>query len=174
MTNTPLLLSSPAPLPDEAQNQWHIYLISAGIGGFLGLLTLNPFLFLLLGLLGFGVGWGISDKLVRAKCLYLRRLRFYLPAPLTYPELYTRLSSLLAPMNIPVTLTTEGNVCVSCNGLSYTIFYCDNTSFTISWSQPFGKSLLNEGFYLKLYKNLITAMGFIGFYTQQACYVAGN
>lgn len=177
MQQTPLLLSSPNPLPNECEKHWLIYLISSGIGLLLGLipglisfdLPLCLTLGLLFGLLGLGIGWGIADKVAKAKCHYLPRKSFCLPAPLNTTELYNQLTPLLAPMNIPIEMTSQGNLRLTYNGLLFTICYANNSTFTINWSQPLGKSLFNKGFYGILYKKLITGMGFVGYYVQQAC-----
>lgn len=177
MQNTPVLLSSPNPLPNECEKQWRIYLIAAGSGLLLGLmpglLAFNLPVCLLLGslggLLGLGIGWGIADIVAKTQCLYLRTLQFRLPAPLNTTELYSQLAPQLASMNIPLEMTTEGNLRITYNGIFYTICYVNKARFTINWSQSLGKALLNRGFYGKLYKKLITGMGFIGYYVQQAC-----
>lgn len=175
MQGDKIILQRPEPLSDGGKSLSIIYIIATicglilgiifevAVGGYWGLFILGFTVF------GFLIGWGIKNKIVKYKCLYLERLIFHRNNVIPYSELWNRLIPIFTSMNIRMSVNQDGSICVPYNGVMYDIILNNDNSFRIRWRQTFGQSLLRWNYYIPLYKKVVVDMGMIAFHVQNVC-----
>lgn len=174
-----IVLESPQPLENGGKGQNKVYFIATGIGALVGILILifNGVGFgmgylligVMFGVMGLLIGWGIKNKIVKYKCSVLERMRFLADEKLSTQELYQRLLPISNSLQLQMFQNEEGNLSFFYKGLYYDIIFNEDNSFSIRWHRSLVRAIASRGYFLSVYKKILTGMGLIGYYVQRVC-----
>lgn len=168
----PLRLSSAEPITDGGRSYNKIYYITAAVGAILGLVASSKFEGLIVfALFGIAIGYAIKECILDVKLRRLRKQPFALDKKIPYDELIQHLIPVLTPLNMTIEKDVNGNPVITYKRMIYDVIYQDDNTFIIWWRKsPLG-ALLTIRSKISYYRQVVVAMGIIGFHIQQICSV---
>lgn len=164
-----LKLNSPAPISDGGRSYNKIYLILALILGIGGTATGGIAGTVVGAIFGLMVGFCIKESILDLKLTKLRKQPFAIDYKIPYDELIQRLIPVLTPLNMTIEKDKKGNLVITYKKMIYDVSYREDNTFTIWWRKSPMRALFSIRTKISYYRQVVVAMGIIGYHIQQIC-----
>ena len=165
-SNTPLMLSSEAPIASNGSEYNYLYLLGLVLA--VVLFFMGSFPGACIGaLFGLLVGYIVKNCIFEFKNQHLRKkVKFVLYSKVPSTVLVGELTKRLSPMGITVEMNGAGKPVVTHNNIIFDVNFSDDNTFSLWWRLSVGKALLSKS-EIKHYRKCVVSMGIIGYHVQQ-------
>ena len=164
-----LKLSSPEPITDGGRSYNKIYYVTAGIGAICGVFS-NGITGAIGGIImGMLIGFVIKEGICDLKLKQLRKQPFVLEKKIPYDVLIQELIPVLTPLNMTIEKNNNGQPVITYKTMIYDVFYQDDNTFIIWWRKSLVRAFLSLKSKISYYRQVVVAMGIIGYNIQQIC-----
>ena len=166
----PLKLNSPEPITDGGRSYNIIYYVAAAIGAILGLRGSGKIGgAIIIAFFGFIIGFAIKECILDLKLRQLRKQPFALEKKVPYDVLIQNLIPVLTPLNMTIEKDRGGQPVITYKTMIYDVAYQDDNTFTIWWRKSPLRAFLSLKSKIAYYRQVVVAMGIIGYHIQQIC-----